>query len=212
VREACRRLLSKNKVDVFGVVFRIIDVSSHLFWTYLDLDLIAEMRDKLAKNQLTPQDIDRIDGEFTKIIEPIYIYADRIIGDFLRHADEHTNIIICSDHGFKFEEGRYGHSSMKVPPDGIIILNGPAFKKNYKLEGATILDITPTLLLLEGIPIGRDMDGKALFSAFRPEFLKHNPPTLVASHDKGIRQKGEPASSEMDEEILRDLRSLGYIQ
>lgn len=212
VRETSRRLLAKKNVDVFGVVFRIIDVSSHLFWTYLDLDLIAEMRAKLAKKELTEQDIERINGEFTKIIEPIYIYGDLILGDFLRYADDHTSFIICSDHGFKFEEGRYGHSSMKIPPDGIIILNGPAFRKNYKLEGATLLDITPTLLFLEGIPIGRDMDGKVLFSAFRPEFIKNNRPTFVASHDGGERQKGEPISTEMDEEILRDLRSLGYIQ
>lgn len=212
VRETSRRLLAKKNVDVFGVVFRIIDVSSHLLWTYIDLDLIAELRAKLAKNQLTEQDIDRINAAFTKIIEPIYIYGDRILGDFVRHADENTSFIICSDHGFKFEEGRYGHSSMKTPPDGIIILNGPAFRKNYKLEGATLLDVTPTLLFLEGIPIGRDMDGKVLFSAFRPEFIKSNQPTFVASHDKGERQKGEPISTEMDEEILRDLRSLGYIQ
>jgi predicted AlkP superfamily phosphohydrolase/phosphomutase len=212
VREACRRLLRKNNVDVFAVVYRIIDVSSHLFWTYIDIDLIDQMRAKLAKGTLTQADIDRMDAEFTKVIGPIYMYADHILGDFIRSADANTNFIICSDHGFKFEEGRYGHSSMKEPPDGVIILTGPAFRKNAKITGATLLDITPTLLYLEGLPVARDMDGKILFSAFKPEFLRANKPTLVASHDKGVRQKGEPASSEMDDEILQDLRSLGYIQ
>lgn len=212
VREACRRMTQKHPVDVFGVVFRIIDVSSHLYWTYLDLKFVDEMRAKQAAGTMTPDDIKRIDAEFVKLIEPVYNYADRILGEFMKRGDRNTTYIICSDHGFKFEEGRYGHSSMKEPPYGIIILNGPAFKRNNRIDGATLLDITPTLLYLEGIPLGRDMDGKVLFNAFYPEFIKQNPPTLVASHDKGIRQKGEPASSDMDQEILDDLRSLGYIQ
>jgi predicted AlkP superfamily phosphohydrolase/phosphomutase len=211
VREACKRVMEKHQVDVFGVVFRIIDVSSHLYWTYLDQKLVDEMRAKLAAGKMTEADTKRVDAAFVKLIEPVYIYADKILGDFLKYQDRNTTYIICSDHGFKFEEGRYGHSSMKTPPDGVIILNGPAFKKNNRIEGATLLDVTPTLLYLLNVPIGRDMDGKVLFHAFYPEFVKRYPPTLVASHDKGERQKGEAATSDMDEEILEDLRSLGYI-
>ncbi len=213
VRETCRRLLAKDNVEVFGVVFRIIDVSSHLFWTYLPMDLVTEMRDKYAKGTLTQADIDRIDAEYSKLIAPIYIYADHILGEFLRKADPTTHIIICSDHGFKFDDGRYGHSSMKIPPDGVFILSGPAFKKNYRLEGPTILDITPTLLYLEGIPVGKDMDGKPILDAFEPGFVKMNQPKLIASHDKpGEIHKGEVQASGQDEQILKDLRALGYIQ
>lgn len=212
VREACRRMTEKHPVDVFGVVFRIIDVSSHLYWTYLDQDLVDKMRAKQLAGTMTDEDIKQIDAAFVKVISPVYIYADHILGEFMKNRDPNSTIIICSDHGFKFEEGRYGHSNMKSPPDGVIILNGPTFKKNYRIEGATLLDITPTLLYLEGIPIGRDMDGRVLFNAFYPQYVKQYPPTVVASHDKGEHQKGQPASSEMDQQILEDLRSLGYIQ
>jgi len=211
VRESCRRLLAHKNVDVFGVVFRITDVSSHLFWTYLDLNLLAEMRSKLEQGKITPEDIRHIDDEFSKILEPIYVYADRILRDFLKEADQNTNFIIVSDHGFKFEEGRYGHSSMKQPPDGVIILNGPLFKKHYRIQNATLLDITPTLLYMEGIPTGKDMDGKVLIDAFVPDFINRNHPQLVASHDSGVR-KGNALESEEDKEILEDLKSLGYIQ
>lgn len=211
VRESCRRLLAQKDVDVFGVVFRITDVSSHLFWTYLDLNLLAELRAKEEQGTLTAEDIRHIDDEFSKILEPIYIYADRILKDFLKKADQNTNFIIISDHGFKFEEGRYGHSSMKQPPDGIIILNGPLFKKQYHIKNATLLDITPTLLYMEGIPRGKDMDGKVLIDAFVPDFINSHPPQLIASHDSGVR-KGKALESEEDKEILEDLKSLGYIQ
>lgn len=212
IRKTCNILLEKNNVQVFAVVFRIIDISSHLFWTYLDLNLIDELRRKYDKEGLTQQDLDRIDAEFVKIIGPIYIYTDQILGDFLRHAEAETTFIICSDHGFKFDEGRYGHSDMDEPPDGILILNGPSFRHKQILHGATLLDITPTLLYALKIPVGRDMDGKVLFEAFRSDFVKANPPKMTASHDKGFRQKGETASSEVDREILEDLKSLGYIQ
>jgi predicted AlkP superfamily phosphohydrolase/phosphomutase len=212
VRESCRRLIGSRNVDVFGVVFRIVDVSSHLLWTYLDLKMIDQLRAKEDAGTLTQQDIDGIDEKYSNIIGGVYQYADDIVGDFLKKADPNTSIIICSDHGFKFEDGRYGHSSMKTPPDGVVILSGPVFKKNAKIEGATLLDITPTLLYLEGVPVGRDMDGHILLHAFDPAFVKAHPPTVVDSHDKGMRQKGQPLSSGQDQEILEDLKSLGYIQ
>lgn len=211
VRESCRRLLNKQNVDVFGVVFRITDVSSHLFWTYLDMDFLTQMRKKEEAGTLTTEDIHHIDDEFSKILEPIYVYADRILKDFMKKADENTNFIIVSDHGFKFEEGRYGHSSMKQPPDGIIILNGPLFKKHHRIENATLLDITPTLLYMEGIPRGKDMDGTILIDAFVPDFVNSHHPQLIASHDSGVR-KGHAMESEEDKEILEDFKSLGYIQ
>lgn len=237
VWEATNRLLAKHDIDVFGSVFRIIDVSSHLFWTYIDPKLIEEMRKKTGmvnlpadrldaeetdadkprgkKQQgqdLDPKDAAIIDAAFAKVVGPIYMYADKIVGDIVKEAGPDANIIVCSDHGFKFYDGRYGHSGMPNPPDGILVLSGPIFKTGAKLDGATLLDITPTLLYAEGIPVGRDMDGKILFGAFKPEFIKKHTPTMVASHDHGVRQPGEPLSSGQDEQILEDLRSLGYIQ
>src|SRR4029077_1746150 len=148
IRESCRRLLSKRLVNVFAVVFRIIDVSSHLFWTYMDPVQL--------KNASTPEEIHALDEEFGRRMEPVYMYADAILGEMMQHANSHTNFIICSDHGFKFDHGRYGHSFMEEPPDGILILNGPAFRHGEKLQGATLLDITTTLLYLKGVPIGKD--------------------------------------------------------
>lgn len=209
IHEASRYLLANRKVEVFAVVYRIVDVSSHLFWTSIDPKLIEEMR---AKSSLSAEDLARMDAAFLQILAPIYMYADKMVGDFLEHADSNTNIIVCSDHGFKFEQGRYGHSNMDTPPDGIVILSGPMFRPGVQLKSASLLDITPTLLYMEGVPLGRDMDGKPLFAAFHPEYVKTHPPRIVASLDKGFRQKGEPVSSEMDEDMLQDLKALGYIQ
>jgi predicted AlkP superfamily phosphohydrolase/phosphomutase len=50
--------------------------------------------------------------------------------------------------------------------DGLFIGYGGPFKKGAKLYSAGILDITPTLLKLVGIPPARDMDGRPLDRAF----------------------------------------------
>ncbi len=213
VRETSAQLLQTKDVDVFGVVFRIVDVSSHLFWMYLDLDLIKEMRAKNASGaHLSEPDRSRIDAAYAKALEPVYKYADQILGDFMKVAGPDPTIIVCSDHGFKFDDGRYGHNDLDLPPDGVVILSGPQFRPGFQIRNASLYDITPTLLYLEGIPTGRDMDGRPLFSAIKPEFLNGHPVTVVASHDKGFRQKGKPASSDMDKDMLEELKSLGYIQ
>ena len=64
---------------------------------------------------------------------------------------------------------------------------------------------------MEGIPTGKDMDGKVLIDAFVSDFINRHHPQLIASHDSGVR-KGNALESEEDKEILEDLKSLGYIQ
>jgi len=46
-------------------------------------------------------------------------------------------------------------------------MSGKHIKRNVEIKGASVLDITPTILELSGIPIGKDMDGKVLSEAIR---------------------------------------------
>lgn len=212
IRESCRRMLDSHPVDVFAVVFRIVDVSSHVFSGLLEPKMMSRAGLQEASGELSQSEINRIDEKFAELLEPVYIYADSIVGDFVQHAGSGDNVIICSDHGFRLDHGRYGHANMDPPPDGILILNGPAFKKGHRLLEASLIDITPTLMQVENLPTGRDMDGKILLDAFDPAFLKAHPSSQVASHDKGYRQNENASPSEMDKEILDDLKTLGYIQ
>ncbi len=52
---------------------------------------------------------------------------------------------------------------------GIACLKGPDIKENERLYGATILDVTPTILALLGLPVGGDMDGRPWLEVFRQE-------------------------------------------
>ena len=49
---------------------------------------------------------------------------------------------------------------------GMLIMAGPGLKQDALIHGANLLDITPTILTLYGLPVGEDMDGKPLLDAF----------------------------------------------
>ena len=40
--------------------------------------------------------------------------------------------------------------------------------RDERIYGATLLDITPTILTVFGLPVGADMDGRVLVQAFEP--------------------------------------------
>ena len=109
---------------------------------------------------------------YSGVIEACYRYHDLMLGVLMQLAGEDTNIIICSDHGFHPDRLRpqYIPNEPAGPaeehrPYGIIAMNGPDIKKDELVYGATLLDITPTILTLFGLPVGRDMDGKPLITA-----------------------------------------------
>ena len=42
--------------------------------------------------------------KFGRVIEQMYLYADRLIGDYIEVMDNNTVLVVCSDHGFKLGE------------------------------------------------------------------------------------------------------------
>ena len=50
-------------------------------------------------------------------------------------------------------------------PQGIFVLHGPGIRADEMIEGATLLDIAPTILTLFGLPVGEDMEEKILVNA-----------------------------------------------
>ena len=93
---------------------------------------------------------------------------------------------------------------------GLIVMRGPAVKNKGKLSGARIIDVTPTILYLMGIPIPKDMDGRVLVEALKEEYVMANKIryTEVTSEAEAL----EPAySPEESEEIKERLKGMGYM-
>jgi Flp pilus assembly protein TadD len=149
-----------------------------------------------------------------------YIYQDGIIGEFLDVCGEETVVMIASDHGFKSGQGRPklggqiggGHAAFWHQLYGIVALYGPGIRKGYTLDGATVLDLLPTILALEGLPQAADMPGKVLVDAFEPgladDVNTQIAATLNRKRDLGDVPQGVDAATE---ETLKKLEALGYI-
>lgn len=162
------------------------------------------------------------DFEFYKeVIEAGYRYHDMMLDTLLQIAGDDTTVMLISDHGF--EPGNLRPQNLPNEPAGpaaehsqygIFCLRGPGIKAGERIHGADLLDITPTLLHLYGLPVGRDMDGKVLVNCFTEE--QH--PAFVDSWDSiaGDHPDGQHArDTQIDpteaRESIKQLIDLGYI-
>jgi predicted AlkP superfamily phosphohydrolase/phosphomutase len=192
-------LYKTDHPDFMSVYFRGVDAVSHRYW---DIDIPATYNPALT------------DAEFRwlrTLIPNYYVFTDRMIGDFMNVADSRTNVVVCSDHGFM--GGGKGVMAHKL--DGMIFMKGPAVKKGVSISGATVLDITPTVLTLFGLPPARDMDGRAIEDALTSGAMrKIARDSRLKTYETAGRKPGsdEPIASPVDEELRERLRSLGYIQ
>ncbi|MGB0384101.1 MAG: alkaline phosphatase family protein [Ardenticatenaceae bacterium] len=108
---------------------------------------------------------------------------------------------------------------------GVLIMKGPGVRKGHKIEeketpqSPHILDVTPTILALRGLPIGRDMDGKVLEQLIEPSFLEKNPYRYIDSYKKDAIASDqqhpdhavEPLTAQELKELEGKLRDLGYL-
>jgi predicted AlkP superfamily phosphohydrolase/phosphomutase/tetratricopeptide (TPR) repeat protein len=106
---------------------------------------------------------------FQGVMNAIYEFHDQMLGRLVELAGPEAHVMIVSDHGF--HSGGLRPTGPVDPAQwhrnyGMFLLAGPGVKADATVHGATLLDITPTVLTLFGLPIGRDMEGKVLVNAF----------------------------------------------
>ncbi len=192
-------LYRKKHPDFFTVYFRGVDEVSHLYW---DIDVPGR-----TNPPLTDAETDWL----KTLIPNYYVFTDRLIGDFLREAGKNTDVIVCSDHGFM--GGGTGVMAHKL--DGMIFMMGPHVEKGGNISGATVLDVTPTILAMFGLPVARDMDGRPIPGGLEPALVKRMERETRLPTYETARAPGEgdaPVASPVDQELRERLRSLGYIQ
>ncbi len=217
-----RYLLEHEDLDLYATYLEGIDLAGHLFWD-LPPDLHSQRfaeDPNLRYGVLAPDGFD----EHTYLVERYYGLVDRWIGSLVRRAGENAAVVVCSDHGFRSdpshapEAGHSGH--------GVLIVKGPGVRAGHDLNltlggsvadllrgRVTVLDVLPTLLYMHGLPISDELDGRVLYRLFERSYLKRRPEVRVAEYtDLGAAPGVEvEVTPEIEEEHLRRLRSLGYL-
>lgn len=73
-------------------------------------------------------------------------------------------------------------------PDGLALFFGPGIARGAKFQGASVVDITPTLLYLMGLPLGQDMDGNLISDILEESLSRSQPVTYISSYQNFLLQ------------------------
>lgn len=97
---------------------------------------------------------------------------------------------------------------------GILAMQGRAFRAGHRLEGASIVDVVPTILHLLGLPVPADLDGRVLEEAFTETFNKDRPVRREDLRDESTTggRAAETYSEDESEKVAERLRGLGYTE
>jgi predicted AlkP superfamily phosphohydrolase/phosphomutase len=206
-RRIAAELLAKGGFDVFTVYFRGLDMVCHEYWRYFEPE----------HSSLGPDDwrVRMLGG----VVPEYHAYVDELIGTVLDLADPAARVVVVSDHGFVGHRRSRSGLSVGVDmhrEDGILVLSGDGIRQRARLDGATVKDVMPTVLGLCGVPLARDLDGHFLVEALEPAAQRWSARLLaeaIDSYEDIVPRdpRGAIVSEEVNEEILEQLRSLGYI-
>lgn len=131
-----------------------------------------------------------------------YSYLDHFLADLWARQSGPKMLAVVSAYGFEAPEGlrrslarttgRHLRGRYQRSPDGLFLVLGNGLKSGTFLEGASLVDIMPTLLYALRLPISRDLDGRVLTGAFEASYLARNPLTFVPSYETIVSQPGIP--------------------
>ncbi|MDF2438120.1 MAG: hypothetical protein K0Q95_2496 [Bacteroidota bacterium] len=206
IHAASTWILENKDWDFMGVYFDTIDHFCHGFMKY------------------HPPKMDGIPQEYfdlyKDVINSAYRFQDMMLERTLKLAGDDATIILLSDHGFHSDHLRPKKlpkepiaPALEHSPYGIICMAGPNIQEDEQIFGATLLDITPTILTLFGLPLGKDMDGKPLLQAFKedvkPEYIEswESVPGECGMHPADIQE--DPWAAQ---EAMNQLIELGYVE
>ena len=208
VHNAATFAMEQNDWDFMGVYYDAIDHFGHGFMEY------------------HPPRMEHVSEEDFEIYQEVmagcYKFHDLILGRLMHLAGEDTTIILCSDHGYLSDHLR-PRETPKEPAGpaawhrdyGVVAMAGPGVKRGEQISGATLLDITPTVLNLLGLPAAEDMDGKTLTHVLGDRWW--TPPAPIPSWEEvegeaGMHSKDKQEDPFAAREALRQLVELGYIE
>lgn len=204
VHAAACHLVQQDDWDFTAIYYSAIDHFGHLFMPYHPprMDGIA------AADAAIYQDV----------MNGCYRFHDMMLDSLLAYAGPETTVILVSDHGFHSEARRPSTNACEQPVQwhrefGMACIQGPNIRQGDSLYGATLLDVTPTILSLFGLPIGKDMDGRPWLEVFEdPAPVKRIESWESVPGDAGLHPPGLEGDPLDEAESIRQLIDLGYIE
>ena len=131
-----------------------------------------------------------------------YRFVDRLVGEEVASLVTNDVLVLVGD------PGRLARGSAE-PALGLLVLAGPVVAPG-DLGVVSERDIAPSVLHLLGVPRSRELEGRVLEAALSEPFRRDHPVRSVDTY--GRRPSSRPADSAFDQDVLEQLKSLGYIR
>lgn len=195
-------LLKERPTDLWMLYLRGSDAVQHYGWDLVEPERFAKPINDLARDR--------------GLVQGVYRYLDTFLREILAAQPEGSWLIIASDHGAEASPDAQNPAALKRPGEhsttakGIFFISGPGVKKGYKLQKGSPYDVMPTMAWLLGLPVSQELAGHPLTEAFEEDFVKSLPLRTVPTY--GERKVGPLLASPSDEEMIKSLKNLGYIQ
>jgi predicted AlkP superfamily phosphohydrolase/phosphomutase len=173
-----------------------------------------ELKDRIQREALALRDPRT--GE--PLMERVYRREEIYSGPYI----DRTPDLIVQPQGWQymaFGHADFGSNKLVEPiiglsghhrPDGVLILAGDGVKPGTQVEGASILDLTPTILHALGIDVPEDLDGRVLSEAFEASSPVARPVTFSQANVYKDGTSEPDLSDEEMEEVQEKLRGWGY--
>ena len=199
-------LMQEQEWDFCGIYYDAVDRFAHAFMEYFPPRM----------PHVSEEDFER----FQHVMTACYKFHDMMLGRLMDLAGDDTTVILLSDHGFHCDELRPAGSAAvdKQPvawhrPHGILAMHGPHIKADQRVYGASLLDITPTVLMLLGLPVARDMAGNALHQVLDVDPAELSIETCETYENGASSVAVDDSDSPwVAEQMLAQLAALGYIE
>ena len=131
---------------------------------------------------------------FGSVLGDYYGVLDAVVGRLHDSLGPDDLVLVVSGHGIepltpvkrileRFVGDVQLSGTHERAPDGFVLAMGPAVQPG-RLERGSVADIAPTVLYFLGLPIGRDMDGRARTDFFTPTFTATRPVTFIPGYGR----------------------------
>jgi predicted AlkP superfamily phosphohydrolase/phosphomutase len=183
----------------FATYFYGLDVVGHTFTRFAQPDLFGDVR---------PEERRRYGG----VVDAYTRHLEQVVAGLAASLRSGDVLLLVSGYGMEplpqwrraweavfgdpMSSGTHGGA-----PDGLLLAVGDGIKPGASFAGASVLDVTPTVLYLMGLPVARDMEGRVLTEIVTEDFARSHPLTYIPSYE-------QLAVTPFTGEILQDLPPL----